>query len=90
VERLTALLDLFPARELEVRRLYARDENFRGACDDYELAMKALRHWECGKNNTARALEYRQLAGEIASEIMARLDAASVRKLTEREQGKLT
>lgn len=83
MERLSALLDRFPARELEVRRLCARDEDFRGACEDYELAVKALRHWECGENNMARAFEYRQLAGEIASEIMARLDAASVRKLPE-------
>ena len=67
----------FPARELEVRRLYARDEEFRCACEDYEEAMKALQHWECIERNAARADEYRQLADEIAAEIAARLDAAS-------------
>jgi hypothetical protein len=39
--------------------------------------MTALRLWECDKKNAERAAEYRQLAREIATEILARLDAAS-------------
>ena len=83
-----ALGERFPKRELEVRRLSARDEQFRCACEDYEEAMKALRHWECVEleghriGNAARADEYRQLADEIAAEIDARLDAASASRGT--------
>ena len=75
--RLSVLRERFPARELEVRRLYARDQEFRCACEDYEDAAKALRHWECVEMNPVRAIEYRQIAGEIAAEIAARLDAAT-------------
>jgi hypothetical protein len=65
------------AQELELRKLCARDDDFRNACDDYEVAMTALRRWECDQKNAERAAEYRQLAQEIATEIVARLDAAS-------------
>ncbi len=77
MERLPALLERFPERELEVRRLCARDEGFRCACEDYEVAVKALRHWERDENNAIQVAEYRQLADEIAAEIVARLDDAS-------------
>jgi hypothetical protein len=76
----------FPAQELEVRRLCARDEEFRCACEDYETAVKALRHWECVENNGGRAVEYRKLAGEIAAEIAARLDAASAQRINRRQE----
>jgi hypothetical protein len=49
---------------------------FRCACEDYELAVKALHHWERVEKNAVRAVEYRQFATEIATEIAARLDAA--------------
>jgi hypothetical protein len=75
---LSALEERFPTRELEIRRLCSREAAFRCACEDYEVAVKALRHWECVEKNTDRAVEYRQLTDEIAAEIEARLDAASV------------
>lgn len=73
-----ALGDRFPTRELEARRLFARDPAFRGVCEDYEVAVKAIKHWEDVEGNANRAFEYRQIASEIAAEIAARLDAASV------------
>ena len=73
---LTALISRFPARELEIRRLHARDEDFRCVCEDYEAAVKALGHWEGAGHNAARAAEYRQLSAELAGEIAALLDAA--------------
>ena len=74
---LPALIARFPARELEIRRLHARDEDFRCVCEDYEVAVKALGHWEGVEHNAARAAEYRQLSAELAGEIVALLDAAS-------------
>lgn len=78
MQSLPALLERFPTRELEIRRLGARDEEFRCACEDYEVAAEALRHWECVKENADRTAEYHRIADEIAAEIVAHLDAASV------------
>lgn len=76
MKNLSALGERFPARELEIHRLRAQDAEFRRVCEDYEVAMKALRHWEHVENNAVRAAEYRQIATEIAAEIAARLDTA--------------
>ncbi len=75
---LHALIARFPTRELEIRRLHARDEDFRCVCEDYEVAQKALAHWEGIEHNPARAAEYRKISAELAVEIVALLDAASV------------
>ena len=69
-------MDRFPDRELEIRRLFGRDEDFRNACRDFDLAVKALKHWECVENSAARMAEYRQIVDEIEAEIAALLDAA--------------
>jgi hypothetical protein len=73
VTNLSALSKRLSLRELEVRRLYARDEGFRNTCDDYVVAVTALQRWESDERNTKRAAEYRELAEEIAAEIVARL-----------------
>jgi hypothetical protein len=70
------LLDRFQDRELEIRRLLGRDEDFRSACRDFDLAVKALKHWECVEHSAARMAEYRQIVDEIEAEIAALLDAA--------------
>ncbi|WP_223427530.1 hypothetical protein [Tateyamaria pelophila] len=82
MQNLSALLQRLPTRELEIRRFAARDEEFRCACEDYELAAQALRHWEREGHNADRASEYRQIANEIADEIVACLDSASTRTMT--------
>lgn len=74
---LTILMERFPTRELEIHRLRGLDPEFRRVCDDYEVAVRALRHWKCVEHNTVREDEYRQLATEIADEIAERLDATS-------------
>jgi len=73
----SGLLERFSSRELEIHRLCARDAEFRGVCDDYEVALKAQKHWEGVEGESVRAVEYRDLAGEIADEITGRLDAAA-------------
>ena len=74
---LPSVIARFPTRELELRRLHARDEDFRCVCEDYEVAVKALGHWQDVEVNAARAAEYRQLTDELAEEIATLLDAAS-------------
>ncbi len=77
MQSLSGLLERFPAREFEIHRLCARDAEFRSVCEDYEVALKALRHWERVENNAVRADEYREIADEIADELTVRLDTAS-------------
>lgn len=84
--RLSALGEHFPTRELEIRRLFARDEEFRCACEDYEDAISAIQHWQRDENNAVRVAEYRRLANEIAAEIAERLDAASASNVIETEE----
>ena len=72
MRKIAALVErIVPTRELEVRRLFARDEEFRGICDDYLEAQEALRHWQVVEGNEARADEYRRLAAEFEAEIVA-------------------
>jgi hypothetical protein len=70
---LSALSKRLSLRELEVRRLYARDEDFRNACDDYWIAETARQRWESDESTAIRAAEYAELAEEIAGEIVGRL-----------------
>jgi hypothetical protein len=70
-----SLAACFPGRELEILRLRAQDTEFRGICDDYDSALTALRHWQGAERENARAEEYRQLAAELAAEIISNLDS---------------
>lgn len=86
---LTCLLERFPTRELEIHRLCGLDPEFRGACNDYEIAVKALHHWTRVEHDTVREDEYRQLVDEIADEIVERLkpSPASVTEPERRRTG---
>jgi hypothetical protein len=84
---LSALSKRLSLRELEVRRLYARDEDFRNACDDYVVAVTALQRWESDESTSMRAAEYRELAEEIAGEIVARLVTTWVAQDTRLQTG---
>jgi hypothetical protein len=75
VPKLAHLLARFPERELAVHRLFVRDARFREACEDYEDAWKALRHWEAaGSGGEAKAEDYRQVVTELEAEILSCLD----------------
>ncbi|MBK8176641.1 MAG: hypothetical protein IPK66_15655 [Rhodospirillales bacterium] len=64
------ILCLFPGNELTIRRLHARDETFRAVCGDLGEALRALRYWEStGPAAEIRAKQYRELVGELESEI---------------------
>jgi hypothetical protein len=59
----------FPAHEFLLRRLHASDPEFRVVCEDYELALRALRHWETIMPDSERAEEYRRWVRELEDEI---------------------
>lgn len=61
--------------ELEIRRLCIRNPGFRSACEDYDVAAMALRHWQgAGDAFVARTTEYRQMLGNLEHEILRELD----------------
>ena len=71
--RIGDLAARFPLRDLEVRRHYDHDAEFRQICDDYDEALTALRRWQEAKDDV-KTDEYRKLSAELEAEILAILD----------------
>lgn len=70
MSELIVLVSRLPRHELAIRRLYARDATFRAICRDYDEALRALRFWQsAGTPSDAKIDQYRQLAGELESEL---------------------
>jgi hypothetical protein len=66
----------FPQHASKIRRLQARNPDFRSICDDYEDAWRALKHWEAaGDAAHERVAEYRQILKELEGEVLAILEA---------------
>jgi hypothetical protein len=66
----------FPQHASKIRRLQARDPDFRSICDDYDDAQRALKHWEAaGQAAPERVAEYRQILAELEAEALAILEA---------------
>ena len=73
---IAAVVTRFPLRELEIRRQCARNPKFAEICEDYGVALAALRHWEgAGLAEATRAEDYRRIVDELEAEILAILDA---------------
>jgi hypothetical protein len=73
--QIVAVVALFPKRELEIRRQYARDPKFREICEDYGLALTELQHCEgAGASGAARAADYRRIRDELEAELLRVLD----------------
>jgi uncharacterized protein YdcH (DUF465 family) len=70
------LVRRFPQHASKIRRLRARDPDFRSICDDYDLAQHALKHWEAaGQAAPERVIEYREILKELEEEALAILEA---------------
>jgi hypothetical protein len=66
----------FPQHASKIRRLQARDPDFRSICDDYEDAWRALKHWKAaGETAPGRVAEYRQILAELEAEALTILEA---------------
>ena len=75
-DEIEALARRFPQHASKIRRLHARDPDFRSICDDYGLAQRALKHWEAaGQAAPERVEEYRQILKELEAEVLAILQA---------------
>jgi hypothetical protein len=79
MEEVRSLVARFPQRELDIRRCFMRDIQFRAVCADREEAMRALRHWlhaaETGDpEGTRKAADYERLVAELEQEALTYLD----------------
>jgi uncharacterized protein YdcH (DUF465 family) len=73
VPSIALLVSRFPCHEFVMRRLYARDPEFRELCDDYDEVRRALEHWQAADQQPGRVAEYRQLLEELEAEALAML-----------------
>ena len=75
-DEIEALARRFPQHASTIRRLHARDPDFRSICDDYGEAQRALKHWEAaGQAAPGRVEEYRQICRSSKAEALAILQA---------------
>jgi hypothetical protein len=75
-DEVEALARRFPQHASTIRRLQARNPDFRSICDDYDDAQRALKHWEAaGQAAPERVAEYRQILTELEAEALAILES---------------
>ena len=65
------VLEKFPDRAGEIKRLYKTSQDFQTVCEDYRQCAEALHHWNQSDENAAsiRRQEYAQLFQELMDEI---------------------
>jgi hypothetical protein len=75
-DEIRTLARRFPQHASTIRRLQARNPDFRSICDDYDDAQRALKHWEAaGQVAPERVAEYRQIVAELEAEALAILES---------------
>lgn len=72
------VLEKFPDRTGDIKRLYKASQEFQTVCEDYRQCAKALHHWNQshGKEAPTRRQEYEQLLQELMDEICLYLNEA--------------
>ena len=65
------VLEKFPERAGDIKRLYRKNQEFQTVCDDYRQCAEALHHWNRSHEKAAsiRRQEYAQLFQELMDEI---------------------
>jgi hypothetical protein len=65
------VLETFPDRAGEIKRLYKESQDFQTVCADYRQCAEALQHWNQSdaKEAPTRKREYEQLLKELMDEI---------------------
>jgi hypothetical protein len=78
----------FPAHAEQIATLYAKDENFRGLCDDLAVAEQAITAAErlSGLVGAKRRAEYHRLVEDLAAEIEDTLRRAKIVPMPKRSE----
>ena len=66
----------YPQKARVVRSLLLKDQRFRGICEEYEAARKAVETWSRSRDGSAklRAAEFEKISRELEVEIERVLD----------------
>ena len=72
------VLERLPAHRSALIERMSEDRDFSALCEDYGVALDALRHWEAssGPHRQARVEEFRHLLAELEKEILVELGVA--------------
>ena len=72
------VLEKFPERSGDIKRLFKEDREFQTVCEDYRQCAEALQHWNQSneKDAPARRREYATLLQELMDEIYQYLNNA--------------
>ena len=76
--RVFHVLEKFPDRSGEIKRLFKESPSFQTICGDYRKCIEALHHWNQShaKEAPARREEYATLLHDLEVEILQSLDIA--------------
>lgn len=74
--RVFHVLEKFPDRSGEIKRLFKESPVFQTICEDYRQCVEALHHWNQSKAKEApaRSEEYATLLRDLEVEILQSLD----------------
>jgi hypothetical protein len=72
------ILEKFPGRIDDIKRLLRENQDFQTICEDYHRCAEALHHWSQSNEKEApiRRQEYEQLFQELMDEICLYLNEA--------------
>ncbi len=73
---LYTVLERFPDLRHAIKTRFKTNEMFKTICEDYQICLKTMRHWEQadGEDAIKRQLEYWALLKELEEEILQSLD----------------
>lgn len=75
MEDIRSILDRYPQRELDIRRLATRSPVFRSVCGDYQQTVRALRYWQkMAAESASRVEDYTSFLEELETEILTTLN----------------
>jgi hypothetical protein len=74
------IINLFSDMELEIKRFYREDENFRLLCEDYAVCALALQNMKTANPppSRERCEEYEQMLAELEREIEVWLQESEI------------
>jgi len=77
------ILERFPEMKLHIELLIEEDSDFLALCEDYQVCIEALQHWEQSTEPEAktRVNEYRILVTDIEEEIVQALAGLEPQRL---------
>ena len=73
------VLEKFPDRGEDIKRLDKESQEFQSVCEDYRLCAEALQHWKqsLDENAPMRVEEYEALLRELEEEVLQNVNEST-------------